>query len=183
MNRFDLIRGALSKLSLPFDESNYFSDTIIKLAEEEFDKIMTTAFTGTNLSLNVTVATLNQSVEKQITYNDKVYTPYMLPEDFMFLVDGTTEDIFIGRNRIYRVGEGTYTIKYTRLNTIEKLNPICYKYLEYLLAAELAPAVNKRSLQKEFLEYAMYQKDLLNKSEVKSNVDVFGAFASQSGVV
>ncbi|MGL4998254.1 MAG: hypothetical protein ACRC0R_03955 [Cetobacterium sp.] len=181
-DRFSLIRGALTKLGIPFDESSYFSDTIIQLAELEFERITTSAFVGSNLSFNSTMAKLNVSVDDKITYDGIIYTPYMLPDDFLFLHEKPVENVFIGRNRIYRDGEGEFTIRYTKVNTVDKLNDSVFKYLEYYLASELAPAVNRRSLQNELLEKAMFYKDALGKNEVKNNVDLFGLFASQSGI-
>ncbi len=182
VKRFSLIQGALSKLGIPFDESTYFSDTIIQIAEREFENIMSTAFTGTNLSMNVTTANLNVSVDDNVVYRGETYTPYMLPDDFLFLVDKPEDNIFLGRNRLYRVGTGEFTIKYTKINSIDKLPANCFKYLEYYLASEIAPAVNRRSVQNELFQQAMYHKDLLNKSEIKNNVDIFSSMASQSGI-
>lgn len=175
MNKFDIIRGALNKLSVPFDESNYYSNTIYAIADKEFDNIMYTAFTSTRISTNVVVASLNKSVDDPVDFNGETYYPYMLPEDFLFLVEKPVENIFFGRNRVYTTAGSTgFTIKYCKTNDISKISPTVRKYLEYYLASELAPAINRHSAQGDLFQRAMYHLNVLQEGEAYDNVDVIG---------
>lgn len=174
MEKFDIIRGALNKLSVPFDESNFYSDAIYKVANKEYDSIMFTAFAGTDISLNGVVATLNESLEEPIVYNGETYNVYMIPENFLYLNEKPKEEIIFTRNRILRNGSGSFTINYTKTNDVTKLNPTVRKYLEYYLASELAPTINRGSLQDDLFNKAMMWLERLKEAEVYNNKDVFG---------
>lgn len=173
MEKFDIIRGALNKLSVPFDESNFYSDAIYNIANKEYDSIMFTAFAGTNISVNTAIANLNESTEDPIIYNGVTYRVYMIPDNFLYLNDKPKEDIIFARNRILRAGSGTFTINYTKTNDVTKLNPTVRKYLEYYLASELAPTINRGSLQDELFNRAMMWLERLKEAEVYNNKDVF----------
>jgi hypothetical protein len=177
MNKFELIRGAFNRLSIPFSEDVYYSDIAYRIADKEFDNIMYTAFGGTNISVNQIVATLNVSVDEPVVYKGRTYTPYMLPEDFLFLVDKPTNDIFFGRNRIYREGTGEFTIQYCKTNDITKISPLCNKYLEYFLASELASVLQRGSKQRELFEMAQFHLQQLKEAEIYMSVDVFDNFS------
>lgn len=174
MNKFDIIRGALDKLTVPIDESNFYTDIIYQKADKEFDNIMYTAFTSMNFGVNTVIADLNISVDDKVTYNNIEYTPYMLPQDFLFLLDKPTENIFFGRNRIYRAGEGIFTIRYCKTNDVTKITPTVRKYLEYYLASELAPVLNRHQAQNDLFQRALYYQELLKTSDVYNNVDIYG---------
>lgn len=171
MNKFNLIRGALNKLSVPFDETNYVADRTYKVAEFEYDSIIFSAFANTNINVNTAVVNLNLSLDDKIDYNGSTYNCFMLPDDMLYLIERPSADFFIGRNRIYST-ESSLTIKYSKTNDISKLSPRVYKYLEYYLASELAPSLNRGEVQAQLFQRAMYELEELKKAEYHRPIPV-----------
>ncbi|MGL5049451.1 MAG: hypothetical protein ACRC6E_02300, partial [Fusobacteriaceae bacterium] len=150
------------------DEKNYATLEVYKLAEWEYDNIMYTAFADLDLDVNSTISNLNRNIEEPVTFKDVTYYVYDMPDDFLYLNEKPDGNILFGRNRIY-YEQTTLTIKYCRVGFIGDLTPRVRKYLEYVLAYELASPMNRGSAKNELHANVQMQLQSIKESQIKRN--------------
>lgn len=173
MDRFTIIKGALGKLGIPFDEVDYASDEAYKAANWEFDHIMVDAFQSIGFKLNSGMVRLVRAVDDPIVYADKQWWPYQIPDDLLYIIDTEPRQEYkFLRDKVYATTENDLSIIYSSQIQVQELTSRARKYLEYYLAAEISDTLHRSAKKQEMIQRAQYEKGQILRAEFLQPIDV-----------
>lgn len=175
MNRDELVLGALHKLGIPYDNTNYETDIAYQTTLKEFNHCIEDALQSVGSEYVSKVEKLNRAVGSVKEHEGVNYYPYELPNGFLVLNQKPQGNFFF-TNRYFYSDQEEISINYSTVVNYQDLNFKFRKYIEYYLASEVADILNRSSLKENLRQRANLELQKINSTRKIANKDYFSGF-------
>jgi len=176
MNRDHIVLGALERLGIPYDETNYEVETAYKMAIKEFEHTIEDSLQSLGSQYVNRIDTLNRATYEQKIISGITYYPYEIPNTFLAFTKKPIGNFFIANRYLYS-DQLQLQIEYSAILNIQDLNFKFRKYLQYYLASELSDVLNRSSLKENLRQRAAMELEKINQSMKVANKDYYTAFS------
>lgn len=166
IDRIEIIESAIFELGINFVSATFTTTRMFEIANKMFDQIAVDSMANLKFNLTTSISTLNKDFSDTISFDGKVYHPYQMPRDLLWVQSVSSPDFKIVRDILYSTDASKTDMIYCSKTDVQNLDFTVRQYLIFSLALKLANPLHRSTYTNEIFTKQKIEYDKIMDGQI-----------------